>query len=98
MKYQIYQTDNRDYIFMGFQFAMKYGFKRADYEEKYAGEIESDAPIGAILDQVFIRHNRDDRPCGQTMRSLSISDVVVLEGKPYYCDSWGWSEIPGERW
>ena len=33
----------------------------------------------AILERLFMRHNRDDRPDGQLCPSMSIGDVVVLE-------------------
>ena len=49
------------------------------------------------LDGIYARHNRDDRPAAQTMRSLSVSDVVVVRGRQgtqaFYVDSIGFKEV-----
>jgi hypothetical protein len=45
----------------------------------FAGEVYGDpADLAAAAEVVFARHNRDDRPDGQTAPSLSIGDVVVF--------------------
>ena len=95
--YKIFQTENRSYIFMSFDFAMKHGFKRNDYKSCFRGTVEATC-INEALEKLWIRHNADDRPAGKTMRSLSMSDIVTIDGIPYYCDRFGWSEIPAERW
>lgn len=42
------------------------------------------------LEELFIRHNRDTRPFGRRMRSVSVSDVFILcrsgEKHAYYTD------------
>lgn len=98
--YEIYQTPvSTPYCFRSFAEAMEADFSSEDYDLKYIGEVNiKDQTINYVLDEIFIRHNRDDRPNGKKMRSLSVSDVVVLDNRPYYCDSYGWSEIPPERW
>lgn len=95
--YKIYQTETRGYVFMPFDYAMEKGFSGKDYSLVYEGIIEAET-INEALEKLFIIHNRDDRPNGKGMRSLSVSDVVTLDGIPYYCDRWGWSEIPTDRW
>lgn len=95
--YEIYQTDNRRYVFMPFDYAMKHDFKRNDYKFCYKNIVEASC-INEALNKLWIWHNADDRPASKTMRSLSMSDVVTLDGIPYYCDRFDWSEIPAERW
>lgn len=97
-KYRLFQTPVKTaYCFRDFDCAMKNGFDRFDYVSVYAGEV--DAPtIGKALEQVYMLHNRDNRPSGQCFRSVSMSDVVTINGIPYYCDDIGWSEVPADRW
>lgn len=97
MKYIVYQTPvNTSYCFMPFKYAIEHKLSRGDYVPVWRGEIESETVNGA-LEEIFelLNVNRPEHFCG---RSLSVSDVVVLEGKPFYCDSFGWSEIPPENW
>ena len=95
--YYIYQTETRDYAFMPFDFAMKHNFSSYDYNLVYGDFIEENN-VNVALNKLWIIFNRDDRPNRLGMRSLSVSDVVVINGKPFYCDSFDWSEIPAERW
>lgn len=50
------------------------------------------------LEHLWTKHNSDHRPFARRMRSLSVSDVVVLTqaGKKtaYYTDSVGFKEVP----
>lgn len=66
--------------------------KMAHYSRVYRGVL---APK-VTLDDLYLKHNRDSRPFGQRMHSLSMSDVVVLdrggERKAYYVDSIGFQE------
>lgn len=42
------------------------------------------------LEMIFVRFNLDDRPCAKTMHSLSVSDVVVVDGVAHYvCSGFG---------
>lgn len=94
--YRIYQIPhNRDcgYLFREYDFA-KDRLKAADYKCVY----QTNLPEAADLNTLDMQHNRDDRPLGQTMRSMSVSDIVVLnrDGKEtaYYYDSIGFKELP----
>lgn len=55
------------------------------YETMYE-DIVQGAPQGHSLvetcEEVWAKHNRDDRPNGRTQRSMCIGDIVILE-------SWG---------
>lgn len=93
-KYEIRQTNNRNYVFMSFDFAMNHGFSLADYETVYKGKIEADNVNHALnkLWEIFnINHPADYRA-----RSLSMSDLVIINNVTYYCDRFDWSEIPTE--
>lgn len=45
------------------------------------------------LECIFFMFNRDNRPSGKTMRSLSVGDVVCMDGKYYLCCRFGFKEI-----
>ena len=93
MKYKIKQIKdikNCDYAVEWWDWA-KDKFNLDDYEVVYEGEIEGVSPQ-QVLEELFeifnIRHPEDFRG-----HSLSVSDVVELDGKNYYCDSIGWKEL-----
>ena len=58
----------------------------------YAGAL---AP-GVTLDAIFAKHNQDMRPRRMEIRSMSVSDVVVLNRggtkKAYYVDNIGFQK------
>lgn len=62
-----------------------------EYKHVYTGEIEGDDPV-AMLEVLFTRFNVY-HPAGFKGHSLSVSDIVVLDGIKYYCDSFGWKTI-----
>ena len=62
------------------------------YEKVYdgkAGDYESDIDCLNDLYSEF----QGKKPEGYTGHSLSVSDVIVLDGKAYYVDSYGFEEI-----
>lgn len=73
----------------------------ADYQRVYAGVLAEKV----TLEDLWRKHNRDSRPFGQEMHSMSMSDIVVLnrggEKKAYYVDDFGFEEtdrfLPKER-
>ena len=51
----------------------------------YAGRVEVEASerreapdLDVVAEQLFERHNRDDRPDGQLCPSMSVGDVIVI--------------------
>lgn len=93
MKYKIKQIKdikNCGYSFEWWDWA-KEKFSLDDYEVVYEGEIEGENP-NAVLEELFeifnIRHPEDFHG-----HSLSVSDVVELDGVNYYCDSVGWVKL-----
>ena len=81
-----------DYCFMGYERAKKQ-FDPSDYRREYAYMLPKDM----TLEEVFSRHNADTRPISMRMRSMSVSDVLVVNrgGKKtaYYVDSFGFQEV-----
>lgn len=92
--YQIADTRGTDYCFRPFGEA-KNQIKRADYRREYAGML---APQ-TTMEFLFVKHNRDNRPFGKLMRSLTMSDMVVLNRagrlQAFYVDTVDFKEVPG---
>ena len=94
--YEIYQlaaNAGTDYRFRSYA-AAREKIKRLDYQRVYTGMYAKETS----LEQLWNRHNRDNRPFGQKMHSLSVSDIVVLtQGEKktaYYVDTVGFKEVP----
>ena len=84
--YEIYQTNNRDFVFRNYAYA-KTRIKAADYKLVYSGQMERwDEP-----EDIYIAHNQSNRPNAQKMRSVSISDIIVIhnrrEAQAFYVDA-----------
>ena len=103
MKYKIYQLDyskesvkNSHKMFIRWEELIKYnnGFNFNDYEQVYEGEINFDEKFdnNIILDNLFTKFNFN-HPEDFRGHSLSVSDVITLDEKMYYCDNFGWKEI-----
>lgn len=89
--YQIRDTREVPYAFMPYDQA-KQKLRMSHYQQVYRGVL---APT-VTLEDLYAKHNRDSRPFGQRMHSLSMSDVVVLNRggteKAYYVDTVGFQE------
>lgn len=97
--YEIYQLKDypgrHDYAFEPLDRIHKRGLKVdiRNYEKVYAGAMRP----GENPESIYTRFNTN-RPKDFTGHSLSVSDVVVLhqngQAAAYYCDSFGFAEIP----
>lgn len=90
MKYKIYQInkDHKERLFRRYN-----GYaKKSWYNEVYSGEVEPKSNVMATLEKLFFMFNIDN-PSDFRGHSLSISDVIYLDGKYYYCDSLGFKEV-----
>ena len=89
--YQLKDASAAPYAFMPYEQA-KAKLRMAHYQRAYRGVL---APK-ITLENLYAKHNQDSRPFGQRMRSLSMSDVIVLnrggEEKAYYVDRYGFQE------
>ena len=90
--YQISDTRRTNYCFREFDAAQE-TFQAADYRKVYAGMLAKDVS----LDDLFAKHNADSRPFGRKMRSMSVSDVVVIRQrnrkKAYYVEPCGFRNV-----
>ena len=70
------------------------GFNFQQYRLVWEDEIEKDEKDTneEILDDLFFIFNQN-HPKNYYGRSMSVSDVVVIDGIKYYCDSCGWVKI-----
>lgn len=92
--YEIYQLKSSNpKAFMPLDFVNNRlgGVNFEEYKHVYSSEIEGDDTI-VMLETLFeifnLRHPEDFLG-----HSLSMSDIVILDDKKYYCDSFGWKAI-----
>ena len=93
MKYRIFQLQNIQdclYAFMPWTVAKKY-ISLDDYKMVYEGEIQTE-DFDKALEELFIKFNTD-HPKDFKGHSLSVSDLIEIDNKLYYCDSIGWQDI-----
>lgn len=100
MKYSIYQIKDltKDRVFTGLEKnETEIDLKKDAYEKVYEKSIDLDIELNG--DEIFeflkelhyifnVCH-----PQGYKSRSLSLSDIVQINDKYYYCDNYGWTEI-----
>lgn len=95
--YQIQETANCSYLFMGYDFAVENGGPDMnDYEKVAEVEIDTrDTDVTYVLDEVFTYGNTnieyyDNNP---KARSISVSDILEYNGNKYYVDSFGFKKL-----
>lgn len=68
----------------------------SNYDLVYQGEHEAATPLAAL--NHFFREFNIDHPEDFTARSMSLSDIVLLDGRAvFYCDQYGWTELTPDR-
>lgn len=90
--YQIKDIAAVDYAFREFD---PKKFRFSDYQKVYELDVDgTDKLYTDILEELFSMFNDySRRPKDFTGHSMSVSDVVVLDSKAYYCDAWAWSNM-----
>lgn len=88
---QIKEPKNCPYLFMDYEFAKEHGFKLEDYEVVWQGGTPASTHQRA-LDNLFEEFNIR-RPKDFKGHSMSVSDIVQIDGINYYCDPLGWTMI-----
>lgn len=90
--YQIKDIANVDYAYRSFD-PKKFSFK--DYSKVYSMDVDgTDKLYTDILEDLFSMFNDYfRRPKDFIGHSMSVSDVVVLDDKAYYCDAFAWSNM-----
>lgn len=85
----------RDCLYMDLDWLRRKGIKvsRANYAQVYRVSCRDEV----CLEDIFFAFNRDERPLDYTGRSISLSDVVVVENNgsktAFYCDRIGWKDV-----
>lgn len=100
--FEIYQIkggdETRDYRFESYEGLQKHGLKPdfKNYDKVYTGDVSilpvNSGTMGAKLEAVFEKFNID-HPADFKGHSLSVSDVVVMDDKAYYVDSFGFKPL-----
>jgi hypothetical protein len=62
------------------------------YNVVYSGEVEAGDSVEDTLEGLYMTFNVN-HPSDFRGHSLSMSDVIELDGKFYYCDSFGFKNI-----
>ena len=104
MNYKIYQLDRNNInvmldhrMFESWDMLQKTcGFSKHCYLKIYEGEVENKGELIKTLDYLFEKFNLA-HPEDFHGHSLSVSDVVELDGVWYYCDSYGWVNVETEE-
>lgn len=92
MKYKILQLINPTaYSFMPYDYAIRHGFRDSDYYVVYEGECPDGDDI-ETLERLFYEFNCC-RPANFKGHSLSVSDLIELDGLAYYCNNIGWKAL-----
>jgi hypothetical protein len=101
MKYTVFQipfpeTEAAEKIYCRYAFM---GLDRIDkvhleyYKKSYEGNLEtSKTNVNSILEDLFRELNLN-HPADYTGHSLSVSDMILIDGHYYFCDSFGWKEV-----
>ena len=63
-----------------------------NYIQVYSDDVPYDKSVEMFLEYLFKKFNLD-RPIDFGGHSMSVSDIVKINGKYYFCDSIGWKNI-----
>ena len=91
MTYKIYQLnkEHENLLFRGYK---EETFNIDNYKEVYSGEIETTGNIVNDLDNIYLKFN-GVHPEDFKGHSLSVSDIVELDGNVYYVERMGWKKL-----
>jgi hypothetical protein len=98
MEYTIYQVksgmDTRDFRYTGLDMMKRLNMEvdKENYDEVYTGSTEFESTVNVILEELFYTFNMD-HPADYRGQSMSVSDVIKLDGDFYFCDSCGFKKI-----
>ena len=101
MKLQILQLKSapelRNYMFTSMSLLEKLNLKvdLNNYNEVYVDDLYSSifSKNIDILEEIFQKFNIGQKPESYKGHSLSVSDIVVLDGVNYYVDSFGFIKL-----
>ena len=77
-------------LFVSWDDLNKYSkFDISQYKKVYEGEVTEMGNLVSVLESIFRKFNLQ-HPYDFHGHSLSVSDVVNVDGINYYCDIYGW--------
>ncbi len=94
-KIEIYQLPmEKDMAFCNMERFKKAGFRphESDYEKVYTFEEDMPEDMVEFLIEVYCRFNLN-HPEDFRGHSLSVSDIISVDGVAYFCDSFGFEKI-----
>lgn len=91
MDIKIYQLSGDFALETIFSYMSSYTPDFIKYQLVYEEETEEEAEIDALLEQLFHRFNQDP-PTGYRGTSMSVGDVVVVDGNAYLCRPFGFEK------
>ena len=99
-QFTIYQINGkkenaRNFMFTGLEMLEHLGIKKQLsldlYDKVYDGWIDDEAN----LDEIFAKF-QGKKPEGYKGRSISVSDIIRIEAKYFFCDDYDWVDITEE--
>ena len=101
MKLQILQLKStpelRNYMFTSMSLLKKLNLKvdLNNYNEVYEDDLYSSifSKNIDILEEIYQKFNMGEKPESYKGHSLSVSDIVILDGVNYYVDSFGFIKL-----
>ena len=90
--YQVEDIEKCDYAFRSWETA-KDKFNMDDYKEVAMFEYKKDLETDELLERIFILGNNGTLQKDFIMHSISVSDIIEIDGKKYYTDSFGFQEV-----
>lgn len=90
--YQIKNIHDCPYSFMSWESA-KDKFNMNDYEEVAIFEYKKDLENDDLLERIYILGNNGSLQQEFKMHSISMSDIIEIDGKKYYTDTFGFAEV-----
>jgi len=97
MRFKLYQIKRQlvstgTYLFMSYEYAKNHDFDIHDYELVYEGDIDAGRYIEDTLENIFTKFNIDI-PDDFKGHSMSVSDIVEINGEFFYTNSIGFKSL-----
>lgn len=93
-KIRIYQADmDCEWVFWDYEFAKSKGFSMKWYNEVAEFDDEDTRSDNEILNKLWNIGNDGTLKQNFKMRSISMSDILEIDGRRYYVDSFGFKEV-----
>lgn len=88
--YQVKKDKIHEFGFLNYNSNIKYNgsINIDNYEKTYECERDDDYTENSAFDEFNINHPEDFKGY-----SMSTGDIVVIDGKALYCDSFGWKVV-----